>query len=573
MEKAWMLKRNSIDIKRLSTEAKVSEIVALLLSNRGIKDKKDIEKFLKASIDDMYDPLLMKDMDKGTDIIIDAVKKESKIVVYGDYDADGVTSTVILYKTLLKLDAKVSYYIPDRETEGYGICYERIDKLKDEGCEVILTCDNGIAAIREIEHAKEIGMTVVITDHHELADIIPPADAIINPKQKDCSYPFKFLCGAGIAYKFSRVIYRKMNMDVDSTNEYLELAGIGTICDIVDLLDENRIITKEALKMLTSSNNIGINALKKVLGIENKKINIYNVGFQLGPCINATGRLYTAELAVELLMCNDNEKAYNIAGKLNELNKKRQEMTNSSVDEIVNMFENDMIKENKVIVAYNENVHESIAGIVAGRIKDKYNLPSIILTKGKDGAKGSARSIEEYNLFEELLKCKELLEKFGGHPMAAGLSIKKENIALLREKLNNNCELSDKDVIPKIRIDKRLNFNEINEKLINDIEVLEPFGKGNSSPLFAEKNVTVENFKILGKDGNTVKLSCKTQNCSRMMEMLCFYKVDELIEILNLSKKNNRNIILDVIFCPYINEYNGYKNIQLKLIDFRVPSL
>lgn len=570
MEKAWMIKRNNIDIKELASQANVSEMVALLLSNRAINDKKNIERFLRASIDDMHDPLLMKDMDKGTDIIIDAVKKNRKIVIYGDYDADGVTSTVILYRTLLKLNANVIYYIPDRETEGYGICYERIDKLKDEGCEVILTCDNGIAAVREIEHAKGIGMIVVVTDHHEISNTIPLADAIINPKQNDCNYPFKLLCGAGIAYKFSRVIYEKMNMGVDNTNEYLELAGIGTICDIVDLLDENRIIAKQALKMLTASNNIGINALKNVLGIDNKKISIYNVGFQLGPCINATGRLYTADLAAELLMCDDNEKATEIAGKLNELNKKRQEMTNNSVNEIVNMLENDMGKKNKVIVAYNENLHESIAGIVAGRIKDKYNLPTIILTKGKDGAKGSARSIEEYNLFEELLKCKELLEKFGGHPMAAGLSLKKENITLLREKLNNNCELSDKDIIPKIRIDKRLNFNEINEKLINDIEILEPFGKGNSSPLFAEKNVIVESFRIIGKDSNTIKLLCKTKQSNINMEILCFNKINELKEILNLSKTNNRSIILDIIFCPYINEYNGYKNIQLKLIDFRM---
>ena len=579
MKKAWLLRNNNIDKKKLAKEAGVTEIIACLLANRGITDKDGAKKFLEASLSDMHNPLLMKDMDKGTEIIKNSILQGKKIIIYGDYDADGVMSTVILYKALLRCGASASYYIPDREKEGYGMCSERISILKEKGCEVILTCDNGISASDEIEYAKEIGITTVITDHHELAFteengikkyIVPDADAVIDPKQKDCPYPFKSLCGAGIAYKFSVVLYKKMGINEDETIEFIEYAGIGTICDIVDLTDENRIIAKKALDMLSASTDTGIRALKKVLGIENKKINTYNVGFQIGPCINAAGRISTAQIAAELFMCSDFEKAYERAEKLNELNKKRQDMTTKGVEEIVSEIEKSPVKNDKVIVVYNENINESIAGIAAGKIKDMYNLPTIVITSGKDICKGSGRSIKQYNLFEELLKCRDLLGKFGGHPMAAGLSIKKENIDKLRKRLNDNCTLKKEDMMPKIRIDRRLGFNEISERLIADIEKLGPFGKGNPAPVFAEKNVFIEKYDYAGKDKSTVKLSLRSNN--NTIEAICFKKCEEFDALIAQHNYINKDKAIDIIYYPYINNYNGYKSIQINVSEFRISS-
>ena len=579
MKKAWLLRNNNIDKKKLAKEAGVTEIIACLLASRGITDKDGAKKFLEASLSDMHNPLLMKDMDKGTEIIKNSILQGKKIIIYGDYDADGVMSTVILYKALLRCGASASYYIPDREKEGYGMCSERISILKEKGCEVILTCDNGISASDEIEYAKEIGITTVITDHHELAFteengikkyIVPDADAVIDPKQKDCPYPFKSLCGAGIAYKFSVVLYKKMGISDDEAIEFIEYAGIGTICDIVDLTDENRIIAKKALDMLSASTDTGIRALKKVLGIENKKINTYNVGFQIGPCINAAGRISTAQIAAELFMCSDFEKAYERAEKLNELNKKRQDMTTKGVEEIVSEIEKSPVKNDKVIVVYNENINESIAGIAAGKIKDMYNLPTIVITSGKDICKGSGRSIKQYNLFEELLKCRDLLGKFGGHPMAAGLSIKKENIDKLRKRLNDNCTLKKEDMMPKIRIDRRLGFNEISERLIADIEKLGPFGKGNPAPVFAEKNVFIEKYDYAGKDKSTVKLSLRSNN--NTIEAICFKKCEEFDALIAQHNYINKDKAIDIIYYPYINNYNGYKSIQINVSEFRVSS-
>ncbi len=452
---------------------------------------------MNPSLEKLYNPLLMKDMDKGTEIIKRAIIDKKKIAIYGDYDADGVTSTVILYTTLKECEANVTYYIPDRETEGYGMCTDRVEKLKEEGVEVIITCDNGIAALEQVERAKELGMTVVITDHHELPFIenengereyvVPKADAIINPKQKDCYYPFKMLCGAGIAFKFSKLLYEKLNMNPNKYKDLLEFAAIGTICDVVDLKDENRIIAKLGLKNINNTNNLGLRALIKETSLNGKNITSYNVGFIIGPCINATGRLDTAALSVELFLTKDIKRAEELAKELRNLNAERQEITMEGVEEITYAIENSSLKNDKVLVIYKEDIHESIAGIVSGRIKDAYNRPTIVLTKGKEMPKGSGRSIDGYNLFEELMKCKEYIYKFGGHPMAAGLTIEEKNIDKIREELNKNCNLKDEDFIPKIRIDKRLPLKEVNLELIDSLQCLEPFGKGNSSPILAEK--------------------------------------------------------------------------------------
>ena len=587
MGKKWLLRNTSKDIISIAKNSGVSEVIAKILINRGIDNKIDIKKFMRASIDDLYDPFLMKDMEKATGLIKLAIENNEKIVVYGDYDADGVTSTVIMYKALKHCGANVEYYVPDREHEGYGINSDRIKKLSEKGFGVVLTCDNGIAATEQVRLAKELGMTVIITDHHELSfdeDAkgirtfkIPPADAVINPKQKECNYPFKQLCGAGIAFKFVQALYVKLGIDVEFLKEFIEIAGIGTICDVVDLISENRIIAKNALVMLTNTKNLGLKCLKEILSINDKEIKCYHVGFQIGPCINATGRLDTADLSVELLLCEEENRAKQLAKILFDLNKKRQEMTTENVDEVIELVHNSTFKNDKVLVIYKDTIHESIAGIVAGRVRETFNVPTIIITKGKDGCKGSARSIDEYNLFEELINCEELLQKFGGHPMAAGLSIKEENIEKLRLKLNNICKLTDEDIKPKVRIDQRMPINKINYKIIEELELLEPFGKGNSSPLLAEKSITVLRIDILGKNANTLKMKLMS-GVNKTIDGICFNRVEEFEEMLKdrygedyMSYLGSpRGMKLDLIFSPQINEYNGYKSIQLKILEFKI---
>lgn len=587
----WMLKRTNTDIEYIARNANITTTTAKILANRGIKNVIDVKRFLNATEKELYDPLLMKDMNKGTDIIKNSILHKEKIVIYGDYDADGVTSTVIMYKALKRCGAEVDYYIPNRETEGYGLSTERLKVLKKQGFDTVLTCDNGISAIEEIKIAKELGFKVVITDHHELTFIedeeknkhyfIPEADAIINPKQKDCSYPFKLLCGAGIAFKFAKALFSKMEIDEKEVYSFIELACIGTICDVVDLVDENRIIAKLGLNTLSSSENLGINTLLETLEMKNKKITSHTVGFLIGPCINATGRLETAELSVDLLLTDNKEEAISLSRELVALNKKRQEMTIKCVDEIINLIENSEMKNDKVLVVYNENVHESIAGIVAGKVREKFNLPTIIITKGKEMPKGSGRSIEEYNLFEELIKCKELLNKFGGHPMAAGLSIIEENIDLLRKRLNENCKLTEEDIIPKIRLEKQVHLDEIDEKLVDEINRLEPFGKGNSSPLLAEKNVFINNIQLLGKEvKNTLKFNVYLRNHRKIITGICFGKVEEfenmLMDAYHISLEqalsNNNSINLDLVYTPFINIFRDKKYLQLRVVDFRAST-
>jgi single-stranded-DNA-specific exonuclease len=592
LKERWLIRKTNAPIEELSKALGLNDTIVTILANRGIKELTEIDKFIHASLEDLYDPLLMKDMDKGTDIIKEAIINKKNIVIYGDYDVDGVTSTVVLYKALKRCGANVKYYIPDREYEGYGINSERIRLLKAEGTEVILTCDNGISAIEQIKLAKELELTVVITDHHEVpfvedeegnrSYVIPQADAVINPKQKSCSYPFKLLCGAGIAYKFAEALFEKLRIDDAYLNELIEFAGIGTICDVVDLIGENRIIAKNALARLKNTKNTGLDTLMEILGIKDKKISAGTIGFQIGPCINATGRLETAALSVELLLCEDKERARELSVFLSELNKKRQFMTTKNVEEIIQLIENSDLKNDKVLVVFKEDVHESIAGIVAGKIKERFNVPTLVITGGKEMPKGSGRSIEEYNLFEELLKCKHLIEKFGGHPMAAGLSLKKENIAALRDELNRNCSLSSEDILPKVRIDRRIPLKAISLILIEQLEALEPFGKGNETPIFAEKNILVDKFYIFGKDANVLKLNLIIDELGRKIDGVGYGKVQEFnnllkekygedyLNILSNYNYSKEKLRIDITFYPYINHYNGVDSLQLRVSGFRL---
>lgn len=591
MKEKWILQNKKESFLKLSNSINENPLVLRLLANRGIDDINLAKRFLYGDINDLYDGYLMKDMNIGVNIIKEAIDNKKKIIIYGDYDADGINSTTILYKALKVLKANYNYYIPNREEEGYGMHSERVKKLKEEGYEVILTCDNGISAFEQIDIAKALGMKVVLTDHHDipiredengvLRPIFPSADAVINPKRSDCNYPFKNLCGAGIALKFSKCLFDIYNIDEKYFIELFQFAAIATVCDVVDLVDENRIIVKKGLEVINSGLNIGINELKIPTNIKNN-VEEYHLGFVIGPCINATGRLESADLSVELLITEDKDRARELALKLYELNQKRQELTIESTERILKKLEIEKKKGDKVIIVYDEEIHESIAGIVAGRVKEKYNLPCIILSKGKEMPKGSARSIEGYNITEELSKCANFIEKFGGHPMAAGLSLKEENIIPLREKMNENCTLTDEDVIPIVKIDCPLDFNYLNEDLIETVEKLRPFGKGNSSPVFAYKNAQIERMWLLGKDKSFLKLrfSFEFNNRKLYIDGISFDKLDSFKEdIINKYGEATFNeaeitsylsLKCDLIYYPSINEFNGNRNIQLNIKNIRV---
>lgn len=595
MKENWIVTNKKESFLKLSNAIEENPLVLRLLANRGIDDINLAKRFLYGKVKDMYDGYLMKDMKKGVSIIKNAIENNKKIIIYGDYDCDGVNSTAILYKALKKVNANYSYYIPNREEEGYGMHSGRIKRLKEEGYEVILTCDNGISAFEQVEIAKELNMEVVITDHHDipirenedgiLVKSIPMADAIINPKRDDCNYPFKMLCGAGIALKFSKCLFDEFNIEEEAIMDLFQFAAIATVCDVVDLVDENRIIVKKGLELLNNTKNLGILELKKSTGLFDKKLEEYHLGFVIGPCINATGRLETADLSVELLITEDENIAKALANQLSELNSIRQDLTKESTERVLKSLEHELKKDDKVIVVYDKDIHESIAGIVAGRVKEKYNLPCIVLTSGKEMPKGSARSIEGYNITEELSRCKEIIEKFGGHPMAAGLSLKEENIDTLRRQLNKNCHLTDEDVVPIVKIDLPLNLNYLNEELIEVVEDLRPFGKGNPSPLFAVKDLNIERMWLLGKEKNFLKLRFSFYKNERKLYIdgVTFDKLEDFresfIEIygedkyIEAAETSFLNIKADIIYYPSINEFKGSRTVQINIKNIRLKTI
>lgn len=590
MKTIWKETQCSMDtLKELFNYIKVTPITLRVLINRGIDTKEKVDEFLNSSLKRLHNPYLMKDMDKAIKIMVDAINNNEKIMVYGDYDADGVTSTAILYKAIKNSGGRVDYHIPHREKEGYGMSVSRIEAIAEEGFDLIISCDNGISAIDEVKRAKELGLKIIITDHHELPFeevdgerkvIVPSSDALINPKQEDCNYPFKLLCGAGVAYKFSLALYKAMNMKNKNTDELLELAAIGTICDVVDLKDENRIIAKEGLKILSNTKNLGLRALKHIIDIKDE-VTCYNVGFNIGPCINATGRLETAQLSLDLLLCEEAGEAMDIATKVFNLNKERQDLTTESVEQVCADIEGNSLINDRVLVVYNKYIHESIAGIVAGRVKEKYGKPTFVLTEGKEMPKGSGRSIEEYNMFEEMLKCKDVLSKFGGHPMAAGLSIEEENISKFRELLNENCALDEEDLAVKIKVDSPIRLNYVTEQVVQEFKLLEPFGKGNPSPILQANKVLVGDIRFLGSEQQHVKFRFYVDGTNNMIEGLYFNKRDEVIDILKQVYGDDyseyesgyirpKGLFLDILFQPDINEYMGRKSVQLKLKDIKL---
>jgi single-stranded-DNA-specific exonuclease len=581
LKEKWFLKNKKEDFIKIANEHHISEVLARLLVNRGLVDSEDIKAYLHSSTDTMHDPHLLKDVDYACDILEDKIRSNTRIRIVGDYDVDGVVSTFLLYTALSRVGANVDYEIPERMKDGYGININIIKAAKEAGINTIITCDNGIAAIEQIRYAKEIGMTVIVTDHHDIpfvekegvrTEVLPPADAVVNPKQHDCHYPFSSICGAVVAYKLIEVLYERFGIDKEETKKLLAYAAIATVCDVMDLVNENRVIVKYGLNLLKNTDNKGLEALMELHQINTFKLSAYHLGFIIGPCLNASGRLETAKIGLSLLLEQDSDKARKVAIQLKELNDKRKDMTARGVEEAIEIIETTDLINHKVLVVYLPDCHESLAGIIAGRLRERYHKPAIVLTKAHEGVKGSARSIEQYNMFEELTKCKEYLDKFGGHPMAAGLSLKEENVEPLRVALNERTELTEEDFVNKISIDVVMPLGYVKEELVDELELLEPFGKGNEKPVFAEKNLSIIKADILGKNRNTLKLKVENQY-GKKMDALYFNQVDLFNEYLTSKYGNNEvdkiykgipnDIRISVLYYPNINEYNGVKTPQI----------
>ena len=574
MEK-WFVAMKKADFNGIAEKYQISPIIARLMRNRDVIGDEAIDFYLNGTVEDLYDGLLMKDMDRAVDILKEKIEEGKKIRVIGDYDIDGVNATYILQQGLAGLGADVDTDIPDRIKDGYGLNQMLIDRALEDDVDTIITCDNGIAAMNEIAYGKENGMTIVVTDHHEVPyleengekkHLLPPADAVVDPHRADCEYPFKGLCGAAVAYKLVEVLYRvsgKSEQEVEHLQESLmENVAIATIGDVMDLVGENRVFVKKGLELLKTTKNEGLHALMQCTGVDTANLNTYHIGFVIGPCINAGGRLDTAKRALELLNASNRREAVTLAADLKELNDSRKEMTEEGVEEAVRQIESSSWKDDQVLVVYLPECHESIAGIIAGRIKERYYRPTFVLTKGETGVKGSGRSIEAYDMFAEMSRCRELFTKFGGHKLAAGLSLEEENVEVFRKRINELADLTEEDLQMKVSIDMRLPFPYINEELIRELKILEPFGKCNGKPLFAESKLRVIQPRIFGKNRNVLKCRLEDQQ-GNQMEAVYFGEVEDCLR--QMEKKQ----IMSFTYYPSINEYMGRRTIQLTIVNYQ----
>ena len=569
MEK-WMVYNKKADFQKIGSEFGIDPVIARLIRNRDIQDMKEIRSYLYGTLAEIPSPWKMKDMERAVQILQKKITQKKKIRIIGDYDIDGVTATCILLKGLKRLNANVDTYIPDRVKDGYGMHEQLIDKALEDGIDTILTCDNGIAAAAEIEYAKKEGLTVIVTDHHDIPFrdtedgriwIIPKADAVVNPKQNDCLYPNKNICGAVVAWKLIWALYERLGIDSDEIWDFLELAAIATVGDVMDLQGENRIIVKEGLKKLSSTSFEGLKALICVNNLEGAEITAYHVGFVIGPCINASGRLDTAARSLELLLADNMEDAMKLADDLYDLNQSRKAMTEQGKEQAIQSIEENNLGKDRVLVVYLPDCHESLAGIIAGRIREAYNKPVFVLTKGSDGVKGSGRSIEAYSMYEELVKCSDLLMQFGGHPMAAGLSMEEKNVELFRRRLNDNCTLTEQDLIPKIMIDVPMPISYLSKKLTEQLKVLEPFGKGNSKPLFAQKNLRAVGIRVFGRNRNVAKMLLIDENGIKM-DAVYFGEAQEFVDFVQAHHT------ISVTYYPEINVFQGRENLQVVIKNY-----
>lgn len=570
MEK-WVITAKRADFQQIAGNFGIDQVTARLIRNRDVVGDEAIYRYLHGSRKDMHSPWKMKDMERVVHILAGKIREKKKIRIIGDYDIDGVMSTYILLKGLEGVDACVDHVIPNRITDGYGINEHLIEQASQDGIDTIITCDNGIAAAAQIKKAKDMGMTVLVTDHHEVPyeetedgrkEILPPADGIVNPKQSTCSYPFPGLCGAAVALKVMEALYQRVQPQTDIVDRMLQYAAIATIGDVMDLVEENRIIVKEGLKRLHGTQNMGLQELIRVNNLEPEKISPYHIGFVLGPCLNASGRLDTARRALNLLCSREREEAARLAGDLKHLNESRKEMTAQGVEQAIKLVETTSLKEDSVLVVYLPQCHESLAGIIAGRIRERYHKPAFVLTKGEEGVKGSGRSTESYSMYEKLCECKGYLTKFGGHPMAAGLSLAEENVEPFRKRLNELSGLGPDDFVEKISIDVPMPISYIRKDLIQEMKILEPFGKGNERPVFAQKGLRVLRSRVLGKNRNVVKLTLADE-AGYTMEGVYFGEGDRFLEDIRGKQR------ISIVYYPEIDTYMGRENLQIVIRHYQ----
>lgn len=563
----WMLQTKRADFEELAKYHGISPVTARIIRNRDVVGMESMDKYLNGGLKDLYSPYFLKDMKLTVTILMEKIREKKRIRIVGDYDIDGVCSTYLLYRALNEIGAYADYEIPDRIKDGYGINESIIRQAAKDGIDTILTCDNGIAATTQIALAKELGLTVLITDHHDIrkedgVEVLPPADAIINPKQMDCSYPYPEICGGLVAYKLVQALYEAYSIPQEKWLEMIEFAAIATVGDVMKLQDENRIIVKEGLKRMGQTKSLGLKKLIEKNNLDPDAITGYQIGFVIGPCLNAGGRLHTAKLALSLLLSESEEEADRMAQELKDLNDQRKTMTKQGTEKAIEQVES-LHQNDKVLVVYLPDCHESLAGIIAGRLREQYQKPSFVLTDGEEGVKGSGRSIEAYHMFDALVEVKDLLVKFGGHPMAAGLSLERENVEPLRNRLNELAKLGEDDFVRKIWIDVPMPLDYIDEPLIEELDLLEPFGQGNEKPLFAQKGLSIRSVRVLGKNRNVVKFSLASGQ-GMPMDALLFTNGDSFLEELLDSRK------LDVIYYPTVNEYNGNKSLQIVIKNYKI---
>lgn len=570
MNSKWMVYAKKADFKQIASEYGIDQVLARIIRNRDICGSKDIDMYLNGNLNDIHNPHSMKDADKFVDIITKKIEEHKPVRIIGDYDIDGICSIYILFCGLKAAGADVDYVVPHRINDGYGINEHLIDNAINEGIDTIVTCDNGIAAYNQVRYAKDNGIAMIVTDHHdvpfEIKDdkkvyIVPPADAVINPKQADCDYPFKLLCGAGVAYKLISLLYDRLGLDKKELEDYIEFMAIATVGDIVDLIDENRIVVKYGLKHIAHTKNTGLRALIEECQLDINNISSYHIGFVIGPCLNASGRLDTARQAIELMLCKDNEKAHNMAKELIALNNERKSMTEQETQKAIELVENTGLLKDRVLVIYLKDCHESIAGIIAGRIKERYYRPTFVITNAEDGAKGSGRSIEGYNMYEEINKCKNVLTKYGGHPMAAGLSLAISDIDIFRKMLNDNAILTGEDLIPKMWIDVPMPVSYANIRLVNQLKLLEPFGKGNEKPVFADRNLYVKTASVIGKNKNVLRCQLETEDGT--------YVPAVQFGINNIDDIPRAGMRISIIYYPDINTFNGIMSLQIIIKEWK----
>ena len=569
MEK-WVVTAKKADFQKIGQTFGIDPVIARLIRNRDVEGMENIRSYLYGTLEELPSPWLLKDMKKAVEILKDKIDQKARIRIIGDYDIDGVTATYILLTGFRRLGARVDTYIPDRIKDGYGMHSQLIEKAAEDGIDTIITCDNGIAASAEIQQAKEKGMTVIVTDHHEIPYrdtdkgrewIVPEADAVINPKQSGCPYPNKNICGAVVAWKLIWALYETYGIDRNEILEFSEPAAVATVGDVMDLQGENRIIVKEGLRRLPTTKNQGFRALIEANGLGGERITAYHVGFVLGPCINASGRLDTAARALRLLCTEDADRAAKEAGDLVALNQSRKAMTEKGREEAEHIIESQGLSSDRVLVVYLPECHESLAGIIAGRLREKYYKPSFVLTKAEKGAKGSGRSIEAYSMYDELVKCSDLLEQFGGHPMAAGLSLAEENIDAFRKRLNEVCTLTEEELVPKVVIDVPMPISYLSRTLTEQLSVLEPFGKGNSKPLFAQKGLRVLNLRIFGKNQNVAKM-CLMDGKGNSVDAVYFGAAKEFEQYVQQKE------LISVTYYPEINVYQGRESLQAVIRNY-----